>query len=129
MTAKAHNRVRIPTWTLPAKDREALRSMVDFLREHFPQHATNDDIRVRLTTRLGFANGRYTYDSDGGHTILVGTRPPSDRALYGMLTDTLVHEWAHAIVPDSGPEHSDDWGIAYATIYRALEAWDAGLLD
>jgi hypothetical protein len=36
--------------------------------------------------------------------------------------DTLMHEWAHCMVPwNSSVNHSDEWALAYAKIYRSLD--------
>ena len=34
------------------------------------------------------------------------------------MIDSLIHEWAHAIVHPGSTGHSDRWGRAYARIYR-----------
>ncbi len=41
--------------------------------------------------------------------------------------DTVIHEWAHALTwfgADQEEDHSDEWGLTYAKIYRAWIAWD-----
>ncbi len=43
--------------------------------------------------------------------------------------DTIIHEWAHVLAwfgRDQEECHSDEWGLAYAKIYRAWIAWDFG---
>jgi hypothetical protein len=46
---------------------------------------------------------------------------------YNELVDTLCHEWAHALAWDDDPldDHPDEWGIAYARVYRAMLAISA----
>lgn len=47
--------------------------------------------------------------------------------------ETLLHEWAHAVVwfvvYPSGEDHHDEWGVAYARIYRAFIHWNYGRGD
>lgn len=36
--------------------------------------------------------------------------------------DTLIHEWAHCMIPwKESPDHSDNWGIVYARVYRTID--------
>ena len=47
-----------------------------------------------------------------------------------MGNDILMHEYAHAMtwplarVEDSVPHHSDEWGLAFARLYRAFDEED-----
>ncbi len=47
-----------------------------------------------------------------------------------LRIDTLIHEWAHALTWFGAETHIDDhsseWGLAYARIYRAYIAWNFG---
>lgn len=50
----------------------------------------------------------------------------SERLSIANAVDTLIHEWAHAMTADPRhvhhipmPQHSREWGIAYAKCYRA----------
>ena len=89
-----------------------------WLRERFPIHA-----RVRVCRRLipdeedcvGFCQ---MYD-DGSFLIVVDCR---DRIIHQV--DTLMHEWAHALVW-SNPSHSNRWGRQYARLLRAYDTdWE-----
>ncbi len=43
--------------------------------------------------------------------------------------DTILHEWAHAMTwfgAGHYEDHSDEWGLAYAKIYRGWDEWDYG---
>lgn len=43
--------------------------------------------------------------------------------------NTLLHEWAHCLTwfgADLVEEHSDEWGLSYAKLYRAFEKWNFG---
>ena len=49
---------------------------------------------------------------------------------FSMKIDTLIHEWAHAISwfgAGHEEEHPDDWGLAYAKIYRTFLNWEYGV--
>jgi hypothetical protein len=34
--------------------------------------------------------------------------------------ETLIHEWAHALVWDITQEHTNEWGKAYSRVYRVV---------
>ena len=43
--------------------------------------------------------------------------------------DALLHEWAHCLTwfgPETDEDHSAEWGIAYARIYRIHVEWNYG---
>ena len=75
---------------------------------------------VRLVVRKMGPDGGCT---DGRREYCITIR--SDLP-YTTQCDTLVHEFAHALVFDEGGdhEHTDRWGILYARVYRAyLQEW------
>lgn len=37
-----------------------------------------------------------------------------------VAEDCLVHEWAHTLSWEEEEDHGDDWGMAYALVYRTL---------
>ena len=46
-----------------------------------------------------------------------------------MRLEILIHEWAHVISwfgAGHEEDHPDDWGLAYAKIYREFIEWDFG---
>ncbi len=48
---------------------------------------------------------------------------------FSIKLETLIHEWAHAISwfgAGHKEEHPDDWGLAYARIYRTFLEWNYG---
>lgn len=58
--------------------------------------------------------------------VLDGLDPTGRGVTPAEARDTLLHEWAHAIVmcrtaTSDAAGHSDRWGKAYARCYRALE--------
>lgn len=48
---------------------------------------------------------------------------------FELRIDTLIHEWAHCLTwfgAEETTEHSAEWGLAYARIYRTFEEWNYG---
>ena len=49
---------------------------------------------------------------------------------FGLRIDTIIHEWAHALTwfgaETDVEEHSAEWGIQYAKIYRTFIEWNFG---
>ncbi len=47
-----------------------------------------------------------------------------------LRMDTLIHEWAHVLTwfgaETHQEDHSAEWGIAYAKIYRTFLEWNFG---
>ena len=73
-------------------------------------------VRVRLEHTLAekFGSCNLTQD-EKGFTITVFTRGSSA----SELRDTIVHEWAHAMVWGAETKHGPEWGVAFARAYRA----------
>lgn len=48
---------------------------------------------------------------------------------YKLRIDTLIHEWAHCLTwfgAETDEDHSSEWGLAYARIYRTFIEWNYG---
>lgn len=49
---------------------------------------------------------------------------------FTLRIDTLIHEWAHALTwfgaETNNEDHSAEWGIQYAKIYRTFCEWNWG---
>ena len=49
---------------------------------------------------------------------------------FNLRIDALIHEWAHILTwfgeSFQAEEHSAEWGIAYAKIYRTWLEWNYG---
>ena len=49
---------------------------------------------------------------------------------FDLRVETLIHEWAHVLTWFGAETHLDDhsaeWGIAYARIYRTFIEWNWG---
>lgn len=98
------------------KYRKALRA----LRAECP---TELPVRVRLVHEPRDCYG-WTARTAHGITIYLCTRYTTGRRLNGgELRDTIIHEWAHALVSrpclDGAGFHDALWGVAYAQAYQA----------
>ncbi len=83
------------------------------------QAPLNAAVEIRVTAIMGPYLGLCWWEGDH-YVIVIEVR--QDRA---AIIDTLVHEWAHAMVWDATDEGHHDalWGVAYARAYRiVLEA-------
>jgi len=48
---------------------------------------------------------------------------------FALRCSTVIHEWAHCLTwqgAEADTDHSNEWGIAYARIYRAYENFNWG---
>jgi len=49
---------------------------------------------------------------------------------FDLRIDTIIHEWAHVLTwfgaETNIEDHSAEWGIAYAKIYRTYLKWNFG---
>jgi Zn-dependent peptidase ImmA (M78 family) len=107
------------------KNKEKLRQRCSFLeftnmlKKKFP---SDKPIRVKRCL-MPFDKGlkpRYRINGDcfkGENEYII--RINKEDSL-NIQKDTLIHEWAHALsFPKEGEDdHSDKWGISYATVYR-----------
>jgi len=52
------------------------------------------------------------------------------RTSWGVVRETLLHEWAHCMAGFTGEDeykdHGAAWGKAYALVYREFIRWDYG---
>lgn len=100
-----------------AKYRRALRS----LRAECPTHYR---VRVRLNHTNRKLFGWTSVDHDAGTvsiTVCTGGRRRGNTP--EELRETIVHEWAHAMVMrphvPGDAAHDAEWGVAYARAYQA----------
>lgn len=101
-----------------------LRGLRDALAESLP---VTRPVRLVMRSRIADEFGECALDGNV-FTITVNLRvreawSPNGRAVtVNEASDTLVHEWAHALVWDRQPEasegHDGEWGRAYAKAYR-----------
>ena len=71
---------------------------------------------------------------DQGETELIGLPTwfhirINRKQSYLSRIDTLIHEWAHCLTwfgAETHEDHSSEWGIAYAKIYRTFIEWNYG---
>jgi hypothetical protein len=53
----------------------------------------------------------------------------NNKQSFPLRIDTLIHEWAHALTwfgAETHEDHSAEWGLAYAKIYRLFVEWNFG---
>jgi len=53
----------------------------------------------------------------------------NSKKAFSERIDTILHEYAHALTwfgADCVEDHSDEWGLCYAKLYRAWDEWDYG---
>jgi len=100
----------------PSFNAEHFEAVVRHLTEHAPLNAPAL-IRVRLIPVWGLCSWRADL---GAYLIEIEAAQP-----YHAILDTLVHEWAHAMVWDASPiaceagdaAHGPLWGVAQARAY------------
>lgn len=103
------------------RKRLTFKQFVSFLRKH--HKAKKKVIVVRTNTELNkdFDPPEYdfgeTINNKDHYYIRI-----NQRDTLRIQKDTLMHEWAHCLVPwDKEPVHSDEWGIAYARIFQSFD--------
>ena len=106
-------------------------------------HSIHDYLQCKFITPFPTVLIIYGEDGNGGMPDdVMGTASKSKGKIFITLDGTLersrmieilAHEYAHAYcwtyprVEEYRPHHSDEWGLAYAKIYRDL--WEEGGLD
>jgi len=91
-----------------------IRDIFDVFRKHL---ATSCPVHLRFVRRLP-DYGQCDMDDDETNIFIV----INSSAQYTVMVDSLIHEYAHALRMDVGDQvygHTDDWGKAYARVYRA----------
>ena len=107
----------------PKETQIYLKSLVAFLRQSCPLLLP---VRVYFRDQLGDELGHAVLHAKEGspHHFTVSVL----KGDLHRMRDTLIHEWAHcrAWTPgesgESFDDHPDDWGIAFARVYRCLLA-------
>lgn len=104
-----------------------LRGLRDALAESLP---VSRPVRLVMRSRIADEFGECALDGRT-FTITINLRVRDDWSPRGRFvtaneaSDTLVHEWAHALVSDRNPDaiegHDAAWGRAYARAYRAAK--------
>lgn len=97
---------------------------VKFLRKNFPlylrERKYGTDIR-RVNMKDSENAGECTCEGRRRKFVIRIDKSLSIESTY----DTLIHEYAHAMTWDEfeslDSEHFDNWGIAYAKVYRVYE--------
>jgi hypothetical protein len=92
---------------------------IAWLRRNFPSHY-NTTIRSVPT---GKCHGYTEYDKCCFRIKI------ERRQSFYLRIDTLIHEWAHVLTwfgAETHEDHSSEWGLAYAKIYRTFVEWNYG---
>ena len=99
---------------------------IAWLRRNFPAQVT-----VHVQSKLLKKDqGETEYISDGSHkdgewfNIKINRKQS-----FLSRIDTLIHEWAHCLTwfgAETYEDHSSEWGIALAKIYRTFIEWNYG---
>ena len=107
----------------PRNNAERWRRLLGWLRTNFP---ANHPITVR--------SKRHMADQDRGGTELFPRGfliEVESATCWEVRFDTILHEWAHAMVWEGAEtlfdDHSNEWGIAYARLYREFYLWKWGV--
>lgn len=86
---------------------------IAWLRREFPAQYK---VRVR-SVKMESYDGDTSWEIAYFHIRINRNKPLSTKL------DTLLHEWAHCLTwfgADQEEDHSDEWGLWYAKIYRAF---------
>ena len=93
---------------------------IAWLRRNFPAEGEVCMESRRLKEGHGYTNHKYGifYVKIHGNQSLA------------LRVETLIHEWAHVLSWFGAETHLDDhsaeWGLAYARIYRTFVEWNYG---
>lgn len=101
---------------------------IAWLRRNFPgQHS----VYIRSTPIRKYHGGRvmkihgYAEYSKSQFNIRI-----ESKSSFLLRIDTLIHEWAHVLTwfgaETDIEDHSSEWGIQYAKIYRTFIEWNFG---
>jgi hypothetical protein len=89
-----------------------VRNIFDIFCKHL---GIRHPVHLRFIRRLP-DYGQCDMDDEDNIVIVINSS-----AQYTVMVDSLVHEYAHALRMAAGDQvygHSDDWGKAYARVYR-----------
>ena len=109
----------------PPTTREQVLGVAGILRRKLP---LGKPVKVLVSKRLTYEYGYCQLDRRG-YRVVVNLRiadpwSPRGRAVtVGEATETLCHEWAHALAwtsSVSSKDHDAAWGKAYARVYRVV---------
>jgi len=104
---------------------ERWRRVVGWLRKVHPPHLPITVHQVEPET-IDKKYGHTWLDDDAGYLRIEINK----RKWFGQKLDTVLHEWAHALTwfgaETNYEDHSAEWGIAYAKVYRTFLRWYCG---
>ena len=99
---------------IPEETVELLSNVLDTLGEECP---ISGFVSVSFEAIEGSAWGYTSRIDDLGYAIVIDPRQPTH-----FIVETLIHEWAHAMVGTVHlvNPHDEIWGAAYSRAYRAV---------
>ena len=100
------------------------RKLLDWLKRNFP---AEDCIHIRsVSLSAGSARCHGWIQAEIGYFQINVSR----NQCFALRVETLIHEWAHALTwfgaETHQEDHSAEWGIQYAKIYRTFCEWNWG---
>ena len=98
------------------------RKMLSWLRRNYP---VKMKVTIRRVRNLRKKEPNIGYSEGTNRSIYIAI---DYNTSFALQCDTLLHEWAHVMTWDGNDidEHGEEWGLAYARIYRLFVAWDYG---
>ncbi len=104
--------------------KQAWLKTIRWLRKEFPA-LFPIIVRSRVFKSL-FGDARLAYKGDTPFRFLIRINKKKN---FDAKIDTLLHEWAHCLTwlgDGQDEDHSPEWGISHARIYRRFLEWDFG---
>lgn len=100
------------------------RKLIAWLRRNFPPEHTVTVKSVPMTDCHG-----WTDFPDGCGPRSFDVRINRNKC-FALRVDTIIHEWAHVLTwfgaETYNEDHSAEWGVQYAKIYRTFCEWNWG---
>lgn len=95
----------------------AWRKTLNWLRREFP---LSQPVAVRTVVMDDHGDAMF---KDGKFRIRINRRDD-----WGIRLEFILHEWAHCLTwfGNDTDDHGEEWGLAYARIYREWGRWDYG---
>lgn len=94
---------------------------IAWLRRNFPVEYSVSVKSIILKKECGYTE----FGAEGGFSVNINRKQS-----LALRIDTLIHEWAHVLSWFSAEalleDHSGEWGLAYAKIYRTFVEWNYG---
>ena len=97
-----------------------------WLRKCFPVSPGRVTVRRVSGKRIGKDHGETAIYTDGKLVTYIN----EDKHCFQCKIDTILHEWSHILTwfeyGGEREDHTSEWGIIYARIYREHLKWNFG---